>query len=80
MGDTFKGEVVTVQSLEEIESDEWPNEFFTPSVGQVVGSIALIALGFAITTGVASFGSGKQPRTESIEGAERDPTTNNNKG
>ncbi len=79
VGDTFKGETVTAESLEEIESDEWPNQFFTPSVGQVVGSIALIALGFGITTGVASFGSGKQPRTESIVDADRDPTVKYNK-
>ena len=78
IGDTFKGATVTAESQEEIESDEWPNEFFTPSVGQVVGSIALVALGFAITTGVASFGSGKKQAIASSENSERDSSADKN--
>lgn len=60
VGDHFKGEIVTAESLEEIESDDWPNEFFSPNVGQVFGSLALAALGFGITTAVASFGNEKK--------------------
>lgn len=56
VGDKIKGEVVTAESLPTIEKEDWGNEHFTPTVGQVAGSIGLIAVGFGLTLGVASLG------------------------
>ena len=43
--------------LNEVDEEDWPTEMFTPSGVQVVSSIGLIGLGFAITMGIAAFGS-----------------------
>jgi putative membrane protein len=60
VGDTFKGQVVTVESLAEIPAEKYPTVTFTPSVGQVAGSIGLIIAGFAATSAVALLGREKQ--------------------
>lgn len=64
IGDTIKGQVVTQESLPEIKSKDWPNEFFTPNATQVISSLGLIGLGFVITMGVAAIGSGKEEAAE----------------
>lgn len=56
MGDTFKGRTVTPELLETIEPSKYPTELFTPNPGQVLGALALIALGVGITALVARIG------------------------
>ncbi len=56
VGDTIKGQLVTVDSIAEIEPDDWPTTYFQPSVAQVGGSLAIVALGFAATLGIAKIG------------------------
>ena len=53
------GEVITVESLSEIEKDDWPIERFSPSPGQVGGALGLIIVGLGITLGVAAIGHAK---------------------
>ena len=56
IGDIVKGQAVTAERLDEIEKDDWPTTFFTPS-GKMVGmSLGLIAIGFGITMGIARIG------------------------
>ena len=64
VGDTLEGQVVTVESLPEIKSKDWPNEYFSPSPTQIASSIGLVGLGFAITMGVAAIGNGKKDDAE----------------
>ena len=65
IGDTIKGSVVTAESIAEIEPDDWQTVYFRPSTMTVGSSIALIALGFAITMGIARIGGQEEQSTES---------------
>ncbi len=56
VGDTVKGQVLNEQTMAELESKDWPNEFFTPSTTQIISAMGLIGLGFAVTMGVAAIG------------------------
>lgn len=56
VGSVVKGTVVTEENLAEIDEEDYPTEYFQPNVGQVAGSLALIALGFGITMGIAKIG------------------------
>jgi len=60
VGDTFKGQVVTVESLAEIEPEKYPTEFFTPGAAEIGGAIGLIVVGFALTALIAKLGAGKE--------------------
>ncbi len=56
VGDTIKGQRVTVDSIAEIEPDDWQTTYFQPNVAHLSGSLAIIALGFAATLGIAKIG------------------------
>ena len=60
IGSTFKGRVVTAESLAEISPDKYPTEFFSPSMGQIAGALGLIVVGFALTALVAKLGHRKR--------------------
>ncbi|MEO1129486.1 MAG: DUF368 domain-containing protein [Planctomycetota bacterium] len=60
IGDTFKGEVVTAESIEQIEPQDWPTSTFTPSILQIGGSLGLIVVGFGLTVAVDRFGAGRK--------------------
>ncbi len=53
VGDTIKGEVVTEESIAEIDKEDWRTEFFSPSGVQIGSSIALVLLGLGVTIGVS---------------------------
>lgn len=59
IGSMVKGQVVTAESLPEIDPEDWPTAFFQPAMPQVAGSLGLVVLGFGITMGVAKIGGGK---------------------
>ena len=60
VGDLFKGRALTADAIAGLSSADWPNEFFAPTALHVVGSIALIAAGFAVTSLFARLG--REPR------------------
>ncbi|NNE43455.1 MAG: DUF368 domain-containing protein [Gemmatimonadetes bacterium] len=53
----IKGQVVTAETLAEVDPEDWPVAYFTPTGGQMGGSIGLILLGILVTTAVARFGA-----------------------
>jgi len=55
-GDVIKGRTVTAERLEDIDSEDFPVEFFSPTMGQAGGAIGLIVLGFAVTLGISRVG------------------------
>jgi putative membrane protein len=59
IGDTFKGQVVTAESLAKIAPDKYPTETFDPSVSHIVGALGLIVAGFLVTALIARFGKEK---------------------
>lgn len=56
IGSVFKGQTVTEELSQLIAAEDWPLEFFQPTVGQIVWAVVLIACGFALTMGIARLG------------------------
>ncbi len=61
VGDEIKGEVVTAESIGEIEPKDWPQRAFTPSAVQIAGAAGLVGLGSVATLGIARLGREKKP-------------------
>ena len=57
LGDIWRGEVISTETLAALTPEEWPVTFFQPGVGQVAGALVLIALGFAATLLIDRVGS-----------------------
>ena len=55
-GDVIKGRVLTAQDIPDIDPDDHPLETFSPSAVEILGSLALIGGGFALTLGVSRLG------------------------
>ncbi|MFI4896264.1 MAG: undecaprenyl phosphate translocase family protein [Phycisphaerales bacterium JB059] len=64
IGDSIRGEVVTPETVDEIDPKDWPERRFTPSAGQIAGAAGLIALGFVGTLGVSRLGRGKNDQAD----------------
>lgn len=56
LGQIIKGSEVTAETIDEIDPEDWPTEFFAPNAMQVFSALGLIAIGFGITMTVARFG------------------------
>ncbi len=56
VGQAFRGEVVTEESLGEIDPKDWDERLFTPSAMQVGVALGLLLVGFGATLGVARLG------------------------
>jgi putative membrane protein len=59
VGEIFEDEVVTEESLAEIDPKDWPERTFSPGPVHIAGGLALIAAGFVATMGVARLGREK---------------------
>lgn len=55
-GDVVKGQVLTEETVAEVEREDWPTQAFAPTPMQIAGSLGLVVLGGAITLGVARLG------------------------
>lgn len=53
VGETFRGERVTEETIETIEPDDYPTAFFKPTGLQIVASVGLAATGFAATYAIS---------------------------
>lgn len=60
LGETFKGQVVTPEILAEISPAKYPTEIYAPGWTEVLMALALIGVGYAITTLVAHIGQGRE--------------------
>ena len=56
VGDMIKGRVVTEETIDEIDPEDWKTAYFRPDALTVASSIGLIAIGFAATMGIARIG------------------------
>ena len=56
VGQVIKGSIVTEDSIDEIDPEDWLVEYFSPSLFQAGGAIGLIVIGFGLTMGVAKLG------------------------
>ncbi|OVE75051.1 hypothetical protein BVX97_05750, partial [bacterium E08(2017)] len=59
VGDMFKGQIVTQESIADIDKEDYPTKFFKPTAGQSAGAVGIILAGFGITFLIARFGRGK---------------------
>ncbi len=55
-GDVIEGEVVTTETVSEIDVEDWKLVGFDPSAGQAAGALGLVGLGIAATALVARVG------------------------
>ncbi|MEM7137618.1 MAG: DUF368 domain-containing protein [Myxococcota bacterium] len=60
IGQLFKGSILDAERLAELTPDKYPTAFYSPEWGEVAMSIALVALGYAITTLVAKIGGASE--------------------
>ncbi len=67
VGTVIKGEVMTAETVAALDKEDYPTTYFTPTTGQVAGSIALIAAGFVVTLVVARLGREKDATTSPAE-------------
>jgi putative membrane protein len=58
-GDVIKGRVVTEQTLAELEEEDYPTAYFTPTAAQVGGALGLIGAGFLATLLIGRLGAGR---------------------
>jgi putative membrane protein len=62
VGDVFDGQPVTAENVAAYaapgNAKDWPQRTFTPTAGEVGGSLALILAGFLVTLGIARLGNG----------------------
>jgi putative membrane protein len=57
LGETvIKGQVVTAENIAEFDPEDYPTTFFSPKSNQVVGAMALILAGGAVTLLISRFG------------------------
>ncbi len=59
-GDVVKGQVMTTVLIADLDAEDYPLQRFDPTAGQIAASLALIALGFAVTQAVARIGAGDE--------------------
>lgn len=61
VGDTIRGQLIeTTAQAEAVKPSRWPLESFEPSVGIVLGSIALLVAGFLISLCITRLGRGER--------------------
>jgi putative membrane protein len=60
IGDTIKGQVLTEETLAELEAEDYPTAFFRPDGKQIGGALGLIVAGFACTCLIARIGGGNE--------------------
>ena len=56
VGELFKGQPLTAERLAELAPHKYPTEFYTPTTTNVLMALALVALGYAITTLISRIG------------------------
>ena len=56
VGDIVKAQVVTEESLSEIDQEDWPTRYYPPTATQAISSILLIGVGLAMTFGISMVG------------------------
>ena len=61
-GEVIKGRVVTVETVDAFDREDWPVRYFTPTPLQAAGAAGLVAAGFAATLGVSRLGREKPPK------------------
>ena len=59
IGDVIRGEIVTAETIGEIDPKDWPEARFTPNGAQALGAAGLIVLGFGATLGISRLGGRK---------------------
>ncbi len=64
-GDVVKGRELTAEMVDELDLDDWPTSFFTPTPAQVGGSLGLAGAGFLVTLGVAWIGRDRETQEAS---------------
>ncbi len=57
VGETIKGQIVSAETIGQIDPEDWPTEFFRPQPGEIAAALLMVAIGCGLTVGIASIGS-----------------------
>ena len=60
IGELVQGQVVTLETLSQIDVEDWPVQFFPPSSGQIGAALVLIVMGVGATLGLDRLNSSAQ--------------------
>jgi putative membrane protein len=60
LGDSIKGQIVTLENADDFDVDDWPVAFFDPNPTEIASSIALVGLGLGGTLLIGRIG-GREP-------------------
>ena len=63
VGEVIKGQILTEETLAQVNPENYPTIRFEPSVGQAIGAGGLVIVGFACTSMIARFGSRRRLET-----------------
>ena len=64
VGDEIRGQIVTAETVGDIDPKDWQQQSFTPSAVQIAGAGGLVVLGFIATLGIARLGREKKPASD----------------
>ncbi|MFN3197754.1 MAG: undecaprenyl phosphate translocase family protein [Bradymonadia bacterium] len=59
VGETFKGKVLTAETLAKLDPSKYPTEYYSPETTQMLGALGLLVGGFLFTALVARLGRDK---------------------
>ena len=59
VGDLFKGEIMTAETVAALEPDKYPTVFYRPDLLDVITALGLVVLGYVITTAIARTGKAR---------------------
>jgi putative membrane protein len=55
----IKGQLVTVETLGDVDPEDWPIRYFPPTAGQMGAALGFVLLGIAVTSLISRFGEEK---------------------
>ena len=71
IGMVIKGKALTAETIATVDVEDLPTAFFSPEASHIMGALALVGLGIAITYGVSRFGDAQKDSSPAPnEGAE----------
>ncbi|MEO0632140.1 MAG: DUF368 domain-containing protein, partial [Planctomycetota bacterium] len=64
IGDEIRGELVTAETIDDVDPKDWTQQPFAPSTVQIAGAGGLAVLGFVATLGIARLGRERKPQSD----------------
>ena len=71
VGTVVKGvELTSPEMVDAVARKDWPTVLFAPSIGQVIGALAIIAVGFGVASLIVRLGNGRDADADTASSAD----------